>query len=51
MINPERLREIAEQAVSYLADNDMLEDFLEDRDIQLTEEEAEYFMVDGMICD
>ena len=38
-----RMREIAELAISYLNDEFMLEDFMEDRDIELTEEEKEYF--------
>ena len=40
------LRELAEQAISYLSDNDLLEDFLEDRDIEFTEEDEEYFSVE-----
>jgi len=38
-----RMREIAELAISYLNDEFMLEDFMEDRDIELTEEEKKYF--------
>lgn len=38
-----RMREIAELAISYLNDEFMLEDFMEDRDIELNEEEKEYF--------
>lgn len=39
----ERLRELAEAAMSYLFDNDLLEDFLDDRFIELTDEECDYF--------
>lgn len=35
----ERLAEIAETAVSYLYDNGLLEDYLEDRSIELTEDD------------
>ena len=42
-LSDERAREIAEQAISYLQDNDLLEDFLEDRDVELSDEEYEYF--------
>ena len=42
-----RLREIAEQAISYLKDNDLLEDFMEDRDIEFDDEEKEYFCCGG----
>lgn len=44
-MNDARVREIAEQAISYLQDNDLLEDFLEDRDLDLTAEECEYFEI------
>ena len=43
MIPDIRMREIAELAISYLNDEFMLEDFMEDRDIELTEEEKKYF--------
>lgn len=39
----ERLMEIATTAMSYLADNDELDDFLEDRYIDLYDEEKEFF--------
>ena len=39
----ERLLEIATTAMSYLADNDMLDDFLEDRYIDLDDSEMEFF--------
>jgi hypothetical protein len=45
LLTDERAREIAEQAISYLQDNDLLEDFLEDRDIALSNEEYEYFEI------
>ena len=44
-LSDERAREIAEQAISYLQDNDLLEDVVEDRDIDLTAEECEYFEI------
>ena len=44
-LSDERAREIAEQAISYLQDNDLLEDFLEDRDVELSNEEYEYFEI------
>ena len=36
-------REIAENAISYLYDDDLLEDFLEDRGIELDKDKREYF--------
>ena len=45
LLTDERAREIAEQAISYLHDNDLLEDFLVDRDINLSNEEYEYFEI------
>ena len=42
-ISNERMREIAEEAMSYLHDNDMVEDFLEDRYMDLDDKEREYF--------
>lgn len=42
----EKLREIAEKAIDYLKDNDLLEDFLEDRDIYLDKDEREYFWIE-----
>lgn len=44
-LSDERAREIAEQAISYLQDNDLLEDFLEDRDVELSDEECKYFEI------
>lgn len=40
-----RMREIAEQAISYLQDNGLIDDFLEDRDIDLSPEEKRYFAI------
>lgn len=40
-----RMRELAESAISYLYDEDMLRDFLEDRYMELSDEEADYFGV------
>ena len=37
--------EIAEKAINYLFDEDMLEDMLEDQDLELDEEDREYFGV------
>lgn len=42
-IDYDRMDEITCQAMSYLKDNDLLEDFLYDRDIDLDEDEMEYF--------
>lgn len=41
-----RLQEIAEKAMSYMNENDLLEDFLEDTGIDLDEEEKEYFGIE-----
>ena len=41
-----RVRELAELAISYLFDNGLLDDFCEDRSVELTENEREYFGVD-----
>ena len=38
-----RMREIAETAISYLNDEFMLNEFMEDRGIEFTEEEKSYF--------
>lgn len=38
-----RMKEFAEQAISYLNDNDLIDDFVEDRDIDFSEKEKEYF--------
>ena len=46
MIGNLRMRELAEQAISYLYDNGLLDDFLEDRDVELDEEEKEYFGIE-----
>lgn len=39
----DHLMEIATQALSYLNDNEMLEEFLEDRDLELEYEERDFF--------
>ena len=44
-MTPEEFKEIAENAISYLYDNDLLEDFLEDRGIELTQEKKKYFEI------
>lgn len=41
-----KLKEIAEKAISYIYDNDLLDEFLEDRDIDFDEEEMEYFGIE-----
>lgn len=41
-----RVREIAEDAISYMYDNDILEEFLDDRCLELTDKEKEYFFID-----
>ena len=46
MPNEMRIREIAETAISWMYENGYLEDYLEDRDIDLTQEEKEYFVID-----
>ena len=38
-----RMREIAESAMSYMYDEDIVEDFIEDRGIDLDEKERSYF--------
>lgn len=40
-----KLKEIAEKAISYLFDQDMLENMLDDQDTELDEDEREYFGV------
>lgn len=40
-----RMANIAEIAISYLKENDLLEDFLEDTGVDLDEDEIEYFGV------
>ena len=42
-ISYERMAEIAEKAMSFLADNYMLWEFMEDRDIDISDGEDEYF--------
>ena len=42
-IHPDRVMEIACQAMSYLLDNNMHDDFLEDRDIDLDYDERDFF--------
>ena len=44
--NEHRIREIAETAISWMHDNDCLDMYLEDRDIDLTQDEREYFVID-----
>ena len=41
-----RKTELLEKAISYLIDNDLLEDFCEDRDIEFSDEENEYFGIE-----
>lgn len=43
LVSDIRMRELAEQAISYLDDNDMLEEFMEDRDIEFDHDEKTYF--------
>ena len=43
VVSPERFKELAEQAISYLWDNGELWDFEEDRDIDFSIEEIDYF--------
>lgn len=43
VISDMRMRELAENSISYLNDECMLDEFLEDRGIELTEEEKSYF--------
>ena len=40
-----RMRELAETAISYLNDEFMLNEFMEDRGIEFTEEEKSYFCI------
>ena len=42
----QRKMELLEQVVSYLIDNDLLEDFCEDRNIEFSDEEKEYFEIE-----
>lgn len=41
----DRSQYLLENAISYIADNDLLEDFISDRDIDFTREEKEYFEI------
>ena len=41
-----RKTELLEQVMSYLIDNDLLEDFCEDRNIEFSDEEKEYFEIE-----
>ncbi len=41
-----RMRQIAETAISWLYDNGYLNEYLEDRDIDLTDTEKEYFGIE-----
>ena len=47
MINELRMREIAEVAMSYIKDTEMMEDFLEEYDLDLSEEEKRYFDIES----
>ena len=44
-----RLEELATQALNYLNDNDMLEEFLENYDLELTETERNYFGIESEV--
>lgn len=44
VVTPERFKELAEKAISYLWDNGELWDFEEDRDIDFSEDECDYFI-------
>ena len=47
-----RIREIAEEAVSYISDNGLLLDFLDDRCLEFSEKERDYFVTDdGDYCE
>ena len=41
-----RSQYLLENAISYIKDNDLLEDFMEDRDIDFTREEQVYFEIE-----
>lgn len=41
-----RLQEIAEKSISYMNENNLLEDFLEDTGVDLDEDEIEYFGIE-----
>ena len=41
-----RKTELLEQVMSYLIDHDLLDDFCEDRDIEFSDEEKEYFEIE-----
>ena len=41
-----RSQYLLENAISYIKDNDLLEDFMEDRDIDFTREEEKYFEIE-----
>lgn len=45
VISDVRMRELAESAISYLKDEEMIRDFLMDRFIDLSEEEKSYFCI------
>ncbi len=45
-VSDTRMREIAETAISYLDDEDMLREFCDDRGIEFTEEEKSYFGIE-----
>lgn len=46
IIPDERMREIAEEAMSYILDRDLMPEFLEDRYLDLDKSEMDYFGVD-----
>ena len=41
-----RKMELMEQAISYLIDNDLLKDLCEEKDIEFSDEENEYFGIE-----
>lgn len=41
-----RSQYLLENAISYIKDNELLEDFMEDRDIDFTREEEKYFEIE-----
>ena len=46
IITAMEFQEIAEASMSYLYDNNLLEDFLEDRGIDLSDDKRKYFIPD-----
>lgn len=43
----EEMMYLLENAISYLYDNDLLDDFMEDRDIDMSDEAREYLIPEG----